>query len=89
MKKPKYTCTFIYINIHKLNFYSVLSDNHILHLNYVFDELLHTSIRLRIILLTYIKALASARSSEKRRKKFRKKIRKNICFCRLRAKSRI
>ena len=42
MKKPKYTYnTLIYINIHKLNFYSVLSVNHILHLNYVFDELLH------------------------------------------------
>ena len=43
MKKPKYyTFTLIYINICKLNFYSVLSVNHILHLNYVFDELLNT-----------------------------------------------
>ena len=46
---------------------------------------------------TYIKALASARGSEKRKKnpkKIRKKNQKNrasayICFCRLRAKSRI
>ena len=48
---------------------------------------------------TYIKALASARGSEKRKKnpkKIRKKIKKivpvpnaYICFCRLRAKSRI
>ena len=48
-----------------------------------------------------IKALASARGSEKRRKKIEKKSEKNpkknqknrasayICFCRLRAKSRI
>ena len=39
MKKPKYT--LIYINIHKLSFYSALSVNHIMHLNYVFEELLH------------------------------------------------
>ena len=35
--------TLKYINIHELNFYSVLSINHILHLNYVFDELLFTT----------------------------------------------
>ena len=31
----------IYINIHKLSFYSALSVNHIMHLNDVFEELLH------------------------------------------------
>ena len=41
MKKPKYTYTLIYINIHKLSFYSALSVNHIMHLNDVFEELLH------------------------------------------------
>ena len=38
MKKPKYTYTLIYINIHKLSFYSALSVNHIMHLNDVFEE---------------------------------------------------
>ena len=33
--------TLIYINIHKLSFYSALSVNHIMHLNDVFEELLH------------------------------------------------
>ena len=41
MKKPKYTYTLIYINIHKLSFYSALSVNHIMHFNDVFEELLH------------------------------------------------
>ena len=41
MKKPKYTYTLIYINIHKLSFYSALSVNHIMDLNDVFEELLH------------------------------------------------
>ena len=41
MKKPTYTYTLIYINIHKLSFYSALSVNHIMHLNDVFEELLH------------------------------------------------
>ena len=41
MKKPKYTYTLIYINIHKLSFYPALSVNHIMHLNDVFEELLH------------------------------------------------
>ena len=37
----KYTYTLIYINIHELSFYSALSVNHIMHLNDVFEELLH------------------------------------------------
>ena len=46
-----------------------------------------------LVIAEYIKALASARGSEKK-KKNRKKNQKNrasayICFCRLRAKSRI
>ena len=41
MKKPKYTYTLIYINIRKLSFYSALSVNHIMHLNDVFEELIH------------------------------------------------
>ena len=43
----------MYINI-QLNFYTVLSVNHILHLNYVFDELIRISIRLRIILYVLV-----------------------------------
>ena len=53
MKKPKYTYTLIYINIHKLSFYSALSVNHIMHLNDVFEELYTASILLMVVLLTY------------------------------------
>ena len=53
MKKPKYTYTLIYINIHKLSFYSALSVNHIMHLNDVFEELLHCINSFDGRLLTY------------------------------------
>ena len=42
------------IHIHQLKSYTVLSVNHILHLNYVCDELLRSSMRLWIIVLTYM-----------------------------------